>query len=83
MNLFTEEKLRNSMNSVRYYVEHYDESVIDKIIDNHVKALSPIELPTDEEIAEIALLRTGNINEQISFINGAMCILQLIEGGSK
>jgi hypothetical protein len=50
MKLYTEEVLRNSMNSVKYYMEHYDASVIDSIIDKHIKALGPIELPSDEEI---------------------------------
>ena len=52
MKLYTEEVLRNSMNSVKYYMEHYNASVIDKIIENHIKALAPIELPSDEEIEE-------------------------------
>lgn len=54
MKLYTEEMLRNSMNSVKYYMEHYNASVIDSIIEKHIKALGPIELPSDEEIENYA-----------------------------
>ena len=50
MKLYTEEQILNSMKSVKYYIEHYNENVIDSIIDKHLKALQPIELPSDEEI---------------------------------
>ena len=50
MKLYTEEVLRNSMNSVKYYMEHYDASTIDSIIEKHIKALGSIELPSDEEV---------------------------------
>ena len=52
MKLYTEEQILNSMKSVKYYIEHYNENVIDSIIDKHLKALQPIELPSDEEIEE-------------------------------
>jgi hypothetical protein len=54
MKLYTEEQLLNSMQSVRYYVNHYGENVVDKIIDNHVKSLTPIELPSDDDICDEA-----------------------------
>jgi len=54
MKLYTEEQLLNSMQSVRYYVNHYSENVVDKIIDNHVKALKPIEIPSDDDICDEA-----------------------------
>jgi hypothetical protein len=54
MKLYTEEQLSNSMNSVRYYINHYNENVIDKIIDNHIKTLSAIELPSDDDICDEA-----------------------------
>jgi hypothetical protein len=50
MKLYTEEQILNSMQSVRYYVNHYNANVIDRIINNHVKSLKPIELPSEEEI---------------------------------
>lgn len=54
MKLYTEEVLRNSMNSVKYYMEHYDASTIDSIIEKHIKALGSIELPSDEDIEKYA-----------------------------
>jgi hypothetical protein len=54
MKLYTEEQLLNSMQSVRYYVNHYSENVVDKIIDNHVKELKPIEIPSDDDICDEA-----------------------------
>lgn len=50
MKLYTEEQLRNSMNSVRYYIENYNESVIDSMIEKHIKALGGIEFISDIEI---------------------------------
>jgi hypothetical protein len=50
MKLYTQEQVINSMKSVKYYIEHYDANVIDTIIDKHLKALQPIELPSDEDI---------------------------------
>jgi hypothetical protein len=50
MKRYTEEQLRNSMNSMKTYIKMYDESVIDKIVDNHIKSLGGVELPSDEEI---------------------------------
>jgi hypothetical protein len=50
MKLYTKEKLRASMLSMITYIKVYDESVIDKIVENHIKALGGVELPSDEEI---------------------------------
>lgn len=50
--IYTEEKLRNSMLSMKTYIKVYDESVIDSIIEKHIKALGEFELPSDEEIKE-------------------------------
>jgi hypothetical protein len=71
MKLYTEEVLRNSMNSVKYYMEHYDVSVIDSIIDKHIKALGPIELPSDEEI-ECSYF-------EFEFIEGAKWVIEQIK----
>jgi hypothetical protein len=50
--LYTEEQLRNSMLSMKTYIQKYDESVIDSIIEKHIKALGVVKLPSDEEIKE-------------------------------
>ena len=54
MKLYTEEQVLNSMLSMKTYIEKYDESVIDSIVEKHLKSLGGIELPSDEEIDEKA-----------------------------
>ena len=54
------------MNSVKYYMEHYDASVIDSIIEKHIKALGPIELPSDEEIGVIALNVANTLEHKLN-----------------
>ena len=77
MKLYTEEVLRNSMNSVKYYMEHYDASTIDSIIEKHIKALGPIKLPSDEEIkAQVEPM--GTLGD-IGFIEGAKWVIEQIE----
>jgi hypothetical protein len=49
MKLYTEEQLRNSMNSVRYYIENYNENVINSMIEKHIKALVGIQFVSDLE----------------------------------
>ena len=66
MKLYTEEVLRNSMNSVKYYMEHYDASVIDSIIDKHIKALGYVELPNDEEIEDETTLSGYGLKEYLA-----------------
>ena len=53
MKIYTEEKLRASMLSMITYIKMYDESVIDKIVESHIKALGGVKLPSDEEIEEM------------------------------
>ena len=48
MKLYTEEQVLNSMLSMKTYIEKYDESVIDTIVEKHLKSLGGIELPSDK-----------------------------------
>jgi hypothetical protein len=64
MKRYTEEQLRASMNSMKTYIKVYDESVIDKIVENHIKALGGVELPSDDEIEKEARLYC-NIKESL------------------
>jgi len=52
MKLYTEEQVLNSMLSMKTYIEKYNETVIDSIVEKHLKSLGGIELPSDEEISE-------------------------------
>ena len=37
---------------MKTYIQKYDESVIDSIVEKHLKSLGGIELPSDEEIED-------------------------------
>ena len=50
MKLYTEEQLLNTIKSFQYYLEHYDKGVFPSVMEKHLKALAPIELPSDEEV---------------------------------
>lgn len=85
--LYTEEQLRNSMLSMKTYINMYDESVIDRIIENHIKALGVVELPSDEEIEEYVKSTgyyghcTQEYHEGIE--EGAKYVINKIQGGNK
>ena len=87
--LYTEEKLRNSMLSMKTYIKVYDESVIDSIIEKHIKALGEFELPSDEEIREERLLQfpdseyANRANDRLAFYCGAKFVINKIQGGNK
>jgi hypothetical protein len=87
MKLYPEEQLRNSMLSMKTYIEKYDESVIDKIIENHIKALGGVELPSDEEIEQHAEENTaesnGTLEFERGFKRGAKWMRDKIQGGNK
>lgn len=79
MKLYTEEQLLKALWEALWESEHFfsDSKNVDRII----KSLTPIELPSDEEIMQVALEETrGDINMQIAFNNGAVYICKLIEG---
>lgn len=85
--IYTEEQLRNSMLSMKTYINMYDESVIDRIIENHIKALGEFKLPTDEEIKEYVKSTgyyghcTHEYHEGIQ--EGAKWLKNKIQGGNK
>jgi len=93
MKLYTEKVLRNSMNSVKYYMEHYDANVIDSIIDKHLKALQPIELPSDEEIEKESFIINppkiqnnygkdyydDNIQYRVEWVEGVKWVIEQIK----
>lgn len=85
--LYTEEQLRNSMLSMKTYIQKYDESVIDSIIEKHIKALGVVELPSDEEIYNEAQIKKDNIKllpfDMASFQFGALWLRDKIRGGNK
>jgi hypothetical protein len=82
MKLYTEEQVLNSMKSVIYYVNHYHVNVIDKIINNHLKALQPIELPSDDEIIE-QLKNIGDDEHKLGFSRGTQWVINQIKQQDK
>ena len=50
MKLYTEEQLVNTVEAIRDYLKNYPEKFHESMIEKHIMALAPIELPSDEEI---------------------------------
>ena len=87
MKLYTEEQLRNSMLSMKTYIQKYHESVIDSIIEKHIKALGVVELPSDEEIIAKSKQEPDNSDietaARIGYVAGAKWMRDKIQGGNK
>ena len=83
MKLYTEEKLRGSMLSMKTYIEVYDKNVIDKIVENHIKALNPIQLPSDDEIKESMGHYDESDTDDEAFLAGAIWMRDKIKGGEQ
>ena len=81
MKLYTEEQLHNTVVAVSNYLDDINLGRAQEKIEKHLKALQPLELPSDEEILKVALENTNNINEQILFNNGAIYILRKVLNG--
>ena len=80
MKLYTEEEIRKRLNSPM------DEEVT---IDEFIESLTPIELPSDEEIREERLLQfpdseyANRANDRLAFYCGAKYVINKILGGNK
>ena len=85
--LYTEEQLRNSMLSMKTYIQKYDESVIDSIIEKHIKALGVVKLPSDEQIHEYVKSTEyyGHCTQEYyeGIEEGAKYVINKIQGGNK
>lgn len=91
MKLYTEEQLLNTIKSIRHYDDVYDEKVANERIEKHLKALSPIELPTDEEIRKEShdYFMRGQLgfeaaaDTERAFLRGVLWMRDKITGGNK
>jgi len=90
MKLYTEEQVLNSMLSMKTYIEKYDESVIDTIVEKHLKSLGSIEIPSDEEIEKESFdlyanhnTYSLNVRQYKAFKRGAKFVIDKIQGGEK
>ena len=81
MKLYTEEQLLNTIEAIRDYLKNYPEKFHESMIEKHLKNLTPIELPSDEEIEE-----QGNLIKDLSmrsiYILGAKWMRDKIQGGN-
>ena len=75
MKLYTEEQLKEAFNCGRLYLGREGDTNFYHLIDK----LTPIKLPSDEEIEEALSYR---IVEQISFRKGAKWMRDKIQGGN-
>jgi hypothetical protein len=78
MKLYTEEQIRNAMRA---------DFILDEEIDNLINKLTPIELPSDDEIKiesdEFELNSKVSLGMHISFEHGSKWMRDKIQGGNK
>lgn len=85
MKLYTEEQVRQSL------MKHQNSAMLLSIeqIDYLIEEITPIELPTDEEIREERLLQfpdseyANRANDRLAFYCGAKYVINKILGGNK
>ena len=77
MKLYTEEQIRQSL------MKHQNAAMLLSIeqIDYLIEEITPIELPSDEEIEREA--RDENIYNNLQFRKGAKMVINKIKGGNK
>jgi hypothetical protein len=84
--LYTEEQLLNTADAIRDYLKNYPEKFHESMIEKHLKNLTPIELPSDEEIDEKAFqVPYDNTKDfyDLQFIKGAKFVIDKIQGGEQ
>jgi hypothetical protein len=83
MNLYTEQQLINTVEAIRDYLKNYPEKFHESMIEKHLKNLTPIELPSDEEIEESAVKIYGDFGGcSVSVERGAKWMRDKIQGGN-
>lgn len=82
MKLYTEEQIVNATNKV------FIEAITFEDVNEIVRKLTPIELPSDEEIREERLLQfpdseySNRANDRLAFYCGAKYVINKIQGGN-
>ena len=83
MILYTEDQVVNALQKV------FLESITFEDVNEVVRNLTPIELPSDEEIREERLLQfpdseyANRANDRLAFYCGARMVINKIQGGNK
>ena len=87
MKLYTEEQLINTVEAIRGYIKNYPEKFHESMIEKHLKNLTPIELPSDEEIKIMMELDGMEFDEfdpyDVSYLGGATWMRNKIQGGEQ
>jgi histidinol phosphatase-like enzyme len=87
LKLYTEEQLVNTAEAIRNYLKNYPEKFHESMIEKHLKNLTPIELPSDEEIKKMMELDGMEFDEfdpyDVSYLGGACWMRNKIQGGNK
>jgi len=78
MKLYTEEQLLNTAEAIRDYLKNYPEKFHESMIEKHLKNLTFIELPTDDEIDYAETQMPMN-----TFELGAKWMRDKIQGGEQ
>jgi len=84
MKLYTEEQLLNTAEAIMDYLKNYPEKFHESMIEKHLNNLTPIELPSDEEIEDASLEENNDdLSPAEEFQSGAKWMRDKIQGGSK
>jgi hypothetical protein len=84
MKLYTEEQLLNTAEAIRDYLKNYPEKFHESMINKHLTALIPIELPSDEEIREVINPFQNEMDDfDLGFRNGVQWLREKIQGNDK
>ena len=71
--LYTEEEIRKLLNEIL---------MLSSSVDDAINSLTPIELPPDEDIDDVALETFLNDSKRFGFIEGAKWMRDKIKGGN-
>jgi hypothetical protein len=84
MKLYTEEQLLNTADAIRDYLKNYPEKFHESMIEKHLKNLTHIELPSDEEIEDASLEENNDdLSPAEEFQSGAKWMRNKIQGGAE
>jgi uncharacterized membrane-anchored protein YjiN (DUF445 family) len=86
--LYTEEQVLNTAEAIRDYLKNYPEKFHESMIEKHLKNLTPIELPSDEEIEEESPYVPNDASVDFwshkeGFVDGAIWMRNKIQGGEQ
>ena len=82
MKLYTEEQVLNTVEAIRNYLKNYPEKFHESMIKKHLMNLTPIELPSDEEIIKNGIKPLHGLMDEWDkgFLFGAKLMHFLIQG---